>query len=70
MLRKIKIAEKDITDPGDRESQILKTISNILRPLGQFEGQLNAKTDVDRIKLPHDNHKIDYIKDRVAFDLE
>jgi hypothetical protein len=61
---------KDVTDKGGRESAIPKRFSEILRPMGWKEQQLRAKLVVDDQELRHDSHKVDYIKGRVAFDLE
>ena len=69
-LKAFKLTEANITDQGGRESQIPKNVSSILRPLGWKEGQLNAKLMVDDEVINYDTHKIDYVKGRVAFDLE
>lgn len=69
-LRKFKLTEDNITERGGRESQIPKNVSDILRPLEWTEGQLNAKLMVDDDVVSIDTHKIDYLKGRVAFDLE
>lgn len=69
-LRGFKLTEANITDKGGRESQIPKNVSTILRPKGWSEGQLNAKLMVDDEVINYDTHKIDYVKGRVAFDLE
>lgn len=69
-LRTFRFTTEHITIPGGSESQIPKTFSDILRPLGWVERELNAKLVVDDIVVSHDTHKVDYIKGRVAFDLE
>jgi hypothetical protein len=69
-LRTFKLTEENITARGGSESQIPKNVSNILRPLGWKEGQLKAKLMVDEEVINFDTHKIDYVKGRVAFDLE
>ncbi|MBL7696552.1 MAG: hypothetical protein JNK79_00265 [Chitinophagaceae bacterium] len=69
-LRKFRIKPQHIVDRGGSESQIPKTISNLLRPLNWQEGQLNAKLMVDDEVINFNTHKIDYVKGRVAFDLE
>jgi hypothetical protein len=56
--------------PGGNESQIPKKFSQILRPMGWREGRLTAKLIVDDQEVRHDTHKVDYIKGRVACDLE
>lgn len=60
----------DVTAPGGNESAIPKKISELLRPLGWVERQLNARLLVDETEVSHDTHKVDYTKGRVAFDLE
>jgi hypothetical protein len=69
-LGKFRITTKDILDPGGNESRIPKLVSEILRPLGWEEGQLHAEMKVDGIVRSTDTHKVDYLKGRVAFDLE
>jgi len=60
----------DVTEKGGNESNIPKRMSSLLRPLGWKEDKLTAKLMVgDDIKR-QDTHKVDYIKGRVAFDLE
>lgn len=68
-LRNLRIPESHITTKGGSESQIPKSISRSLRP-SWIEGQLNAKLMVDDEVINYDTHKIDYLKGRVAFDLE
>lgn len=70
VLRSFKITKANITDKGGNESQIPKNISTVLRPKGWVEGKLNAKLMVDDDVINFDTHKIDYVKGRVAFDLE
>lgn len=69
-LRQFRITEADIIKPGGNESEIPKKISAILRDLHWREGQLNAKLIVDEEEVSVDTHKIDYVKGRVAFDVE
>jgi len=70
-LRTFRFVEADVTTPGGRESQIPKKFSNILRPMGWAESQLNSQLVIDGATVvSHDTHKIDYLKGRVAFDLE
>lgn len=59
-----------MTRAGGNESPIPKRFSSILRPLGWEERQLNARLLVDEEEVSHDSHKVDYLKGRVAFDLE
>jgi len=69
-LRNFRFTEEDIIIGGGNESNIPKKFSNILRPMGWKQEQLNAKMLIDNIVIRHDTHKVDYIKGRVAFDLE
>ena len=83
---KVKIKISDITAGGKNESNIPKKFSSLLRPSGwketQISGDLLVKLKAKRIETKGydndeltvynflDGHKIDYVKNRVAFDLE
>lgn len=69
-LLQFRLHEEHVKESGGNESKIPKIFSKILRPLGWKEGSLSAKLIVDDEEMKHDTHKIDYIKNRVAFDLE
>lgn len=69
-LRQFSLTKADILDPGGNESRIPKKISNILRPLGWRAERLTAKLVVDDKPVSQDTHVVDYLKGRVAFDLE
>jgi Restriction endonuclease BglII len=69
-LRKFRFTEEEVKKPGGNESNFPKKFSEILRPLGWVEDTLRAKMVVDDIEISHDTHKVDYLKGRVAFDLE
>ncbi len=69
-LREFRLTKGDITKPGGSESDIPKKFSKILRPLGWEEKKLKAKLVVDDEEVSHDTHYIDYVKNRVALDLE
>ena len=69
-LRKFRFTELEIKQPGGNESPIPKKFSEILRPIGWVEDTLSAKMVVDGKEISEDTHKVDYIKGRVAFDLE
>ena len=69
-VRTFRFTEEDIIMGGGNESNIPKKFSNILRPMGWKQKQLNAKMLIDDKVIHHDTHKVDYIKGRVAFDLE
>lgn len=69
-LRVFRFSVDDVTKAGGNESQIPKKYSSILRPMKWEERQLNASLSVDGREIRHDTHKVDYLKGRVAFDLE
>lgn len=69
-LREFRFTEEDVKQAGGNESRIPKKFSELLRDKGWKEKQLNAKLIVDDKEVSHDTHKVDYIKGRVAFDLE
>lgn len=69
-LRQFRITTIDITTAGGNESTIPKLVSNILRPLGWKEEKLQAELVVDGNPVRSDSHWVDYVKGRVAFDLE
>lgn len=69
-LSTFRITRDDILKPGGNESDIPKKMSAILRPLGWVEKKLQAKMVADDVEVHQDTHKVDYLKGRVAFDLE
>lgn len=83
-LREFKITTTMIRTAGGNESEIPKLLSQILRPLGWHEtvvqGDLlvrkiwkeDKKTKQEEILREKylDGHKVDYVKGKVAFDLE
>lgn len=78
-LRSFRFSMEDILASGGNESQIPKLFSDILRPMGWNEKKLEAKLEVFEIKgrsrelkssISHGSHLVDYLKQRVAFDLE
>lgn len=69
-LRTFRMTRADILRPGGSESDIPKKMSSILRPNGWIEGKLTAKMVADETEVHQDTHKVDYLKGRVAFDLE
>ena len=69
-LREFRFSRAQLTESGGNESEIPKTFSRLLRPKGWTEGRLSASLVVDSEIIQQDTHKIDYIKGRVAFDLE
>ena len=69
-LRAFRFSEEDVKSPGGSESAIPKRFSHILRRLGWTEDSLKAQLMVDDQTVSYDTHKVDYLKTRVAFDLE
>jgi len=69
-LRIFRFTKTQVVESGGNESEIPRTFSSILRPRGWIEGRLSAALVVDNQTVQQDTHKIDYIKGRVAFDLE
>ncbi len=79
-LLKFRFSTQNILASGGNESQIPKIFSDILRPLDWNEKNLSAELNVYEIKgksskelkssINHGSHKVDYLKGRVAFDLE
>jgi len=69
-LRIFRFTKSQVVESGGNESEIPRTFSSILRPRGWIEGRLSAAPVVDNQTVQQDTHKIDYIKGRVAFDLE
>jgi len=83
-LQSFKITVEDITTPGGNESQVPKKLAALLRPKGWYEtrihGDLVVTVDtytadgVDKSETTIENfidgHKVDFVKGRVAFDLE
>ena len=69
-LADFSLHKSDVTQPGGNESEIPPRFANLLRPLGWLEDTLSAKTIVNDREVTHDTHKVDFLKGRVAFDLE
>lgn len=69
-LLEFRFTEADVRRPGGSESAIPKRFSEILHPLGWQEMSLTGTMVVEGREIRHDTHKVDYIKNRVAFDLE
>ncbi len=69
-LRDFRITREDIRKPGGNESTIPKKLSTFLRPLGWKEKQLQARMIADDVEVHQDTHKVDYLKGRIAFDME
>lgn len=69
-LREFRLTKADILKAGGNESVIPKKVAAILRPLGWKAEKLVAKLVIDDIAVSQDTHIVDYLKGRVAFDLE
>ena len=85
-LRQFRITEADITAGGGNESVIPKKFSEALRPLGWYETKIQGdllirkivsgngvgRTVTEELRIDNflDGHKVDYVKNQVAFDLE
>jgi hypothetical protein len=78
-LRKFRFGMNDILEAGGSESHIPKLFSEILRPMGWNEKKLSAELKVYEVRgktselkstINHGSHMVDYLKGRVAFDLE
>ena len=71
VLENFKLNSEMIRKPGGNESEVPKIFSEYLRPLNWVEGELTAKVMIDDHEVVRsETHKIDYVKNRVAFDLE
>jgi hypothetical protein len=78
-LRRFRFTPDEILEAGGNESRIPKIWSEIMRPFGWEEKNLSAELKVYEVKgknselkssIDHGSHKVDYLKGRVAFDLE
>jgi hypothetical protein len=83
-LRKFRLTTADILAKGGNESQIPKRVASLFRPMHWFETRIHgdlvvtvethtdAGTETSETRLDDfmDGHKIDFVKNRVAFDLE
>lgn len=69
-LRMFRFSEGDIVKKGGSESEIPRIFARMLRSQGWMEKKLQVKLTADEKEISHDTHKIDFIKGRVACDLE
>lgn len=70
-LRNFTITKADILKPGGNQSPIPPKFGDLLKECDwDYEENLTAKLVVDDKTVSHDSHKVDYIKGRVAFDIE
>jgi CRISPR-associated protein Csd2 len=70
VLLGFRFTDEQVIAPGGNESQIPKAFSQILRPLGWEERQFTTELLINNRPASSDTHKVDYVKGRVAFDLE
>ena len=70
VLLAFRISIDFIKKAGGNESEIPKALSRQLRPLGWKEQKLDVELKAGGQTRISDTHKIDYIKGKVAFDLE
>jgi CRISPR-associated protein Csd2 len=69
-LRTFQPTVADVKEAGGSESRIPKKFSDLMRPLGWVERQLTAKLLIDEEPRSIDTHRVDYVKGRIALDLE
>ena len=69
-FRIFRLNEEEVKKPGDNESPIPKKFAEILRPMGWIEKSLSAKVVVDDQEVNQSTHKVDFLKGRVALDVE
>jgi CRISPR-associated protein Csd2 len=70
VLLAFRISIDFIKKAGGDESEIPKALSRQLRPLGWKEQKLHIELNAGGRTCRTDTHKIDYVKGKVAFDLE
>ena len=69
-LRQFRYTVDEVKRPGGNESDIPKKFSGLLRPAWE-ERRLSARLVVGEDEVvSRDTHKIDYVKNRVALDVE
>lgn len=82
-LLAFRLSISDITAQGGNESNVPKKLSHLLRPRNWYETRIHGdllitmevhgtQKSVHQLRIDNylDGHKVDYVKDRVAFDLE
>jgi len=70
VLLVFRISIDQIKKAGGNESEIPKALSQQLRPLGWKEQKLDVEITAGGTTRMSDTHWIDYVKGKVAFDLE
>lgn len=69
-LRNFTFSLDDIQSSGGNESNLPKRVSDVLRPMGWLEKKIRTEQVVDGEEVFTDSHFVDYMKGRVAFDME
>lgn len=69
-LRTFRFTDAQVVAAGGNESAIPKAFSKLLRRKGWEETSLKAKLVIDEAEVTTDTHWIDYVKGRIAFDVE
>lgn len=69
-LRQFRFTTDDVMASGGNESAIPRKFSSLLIPLGWKERKLTAKLVVDDQEINITTHSVDFVKDRVALDVE
>jgi hypothetical protein len=69
-LLAFRVTEEQIRAPGGNESQIPKHFASLLRHVGWREQQLTARLVVDEETVSTDTHKVDFVKGKVAVEME
>lgn len=69
-LRNFTFSLEDIQSSGGNESNLPKRVSEVLRPMGWLEKKIRTEQVVDGEEVFADSHFVDYMKGRVAFDME
>jgi hypothetical protein len=79
-LDSFRFTKRDILKAGGNESHIPKLFSNLLTPRGWEQRKLEAELNIYEVKgrtrtgikgsFSHGTHVVDFLKGRVAFDLE
>src|SRR5438128_8251435 len=67
VLRTFRLTERQVLRAGGNESEIPKEFSKILKPLGWKTAKMKAKLVIDDEEISSDTHKVDYVKNKIAF---
>ena len=69
-LGKFRFTKEDVKVPGRSETSIPKRFSGLLRPLGWKEEEFTARVIVDDREFGRASHEVEFLKNRVAFELD